>query len=224
MSLVPQGVIPHIVESDARGERSFDIYSYLLRNRIVYLGRRVLDESANLVVAQLLYLDQENPEKDISLHINSYGGSNYSGMAIYNTMQLVRPDVSTICVAMAASMANILLCAGAKGKRYALPNATMHMHQSGWGAQGQASDIAIASKHLLSLQANWRRILSRHTGQPYEKVVRDSDRDAWLSAEQAKEYGNIDAVIAIRFLQKVLRLRRRLASSNEGVSPGVRPR
>ena len=195
MPLVPQGVIPHIVESDARAERSFDIYSYLLRSRVVYLGREVSDESANLIVAQLLYLDREDPDKDISLYINSYGGSIYSGMAIYDTMQLVRPDVSTTCVGMAASMANILLCAGARGKRYALPNSTMHMHQAGWGAQGQASDIAIASKHLLSLHENGCRIISRHTGQPYEKVVKDSDRDNWLSAEQAREYGIIDEVI-----------------------------
>ncbi len=196
---LPQGIVPTVIETGARGEWAFDIYSLLLKERIIFLGTRIDRQIANLVVAQLLYLEREDPDRDVSLYINSWGGQNYAGMAIYDTMQLIRPDVSTICVGKAASMANILLCAGAKGKRYALPSATMHMHQSGLYSrsyQGQASDIAIASKQLLSLQESWRRIVSRHTGQPYEKIVEDSDRDNWLSAEQAKEYGIVDEVLA----------------------------
>ena len=169
MPYVPEGIIPYVVETDGRAERSFDIDSFLLRDRIVYLGSEVSDESANLIVAQLLYLEREDPDKDISLYINSSVGSIYSGLAIYDTMQLIKPDVSTVCVGMAASMANILLCAGAKGKRYALPNATMHMHQANWSTQGQASDIAIAVKHLMGLQEAGRRIISLHTGQGLRK-------------------------------------------------------
>ncbi len=189
-------IIPMVVESSSRGERAFDIYSLLLRERIVFLGSAITDPVANLVMAQLLYLEREDPEKDINLYINSPGGIISSGLAIYDTMQLIRSDVSTICVGMAASMATVLLSAGAKGKRYALPNATVHMHQPMGGAQGQAADIEIAAREILRLQDRIRTILAEHTGQPYEKIARDSDRDYYLNAEQAKEYGLVDEVLA----------------------------
>ena len=189
-------IIPMVVESSSRGERAFDIYSLLLRERIVFLGMAITDPVANLVMAQLLYLEREDPEKDINLYINSPGGIISSGLAIYDTMQLIRSNVSTICVGMAASMATVLLSAGAKGKRYALPNATVHMHQPMGGAQGQAADIEIAAREILRLQDRIRTILAEHTGQPYEKIARDSDRDYYLNAEQAKEYGLVDEVLA----------------------------
>jgi len=194
--LVPQGVIPMVIESGARGERAYDIYSLLLRERIVFLGTPITDQIANLIIAQLLYLEREDPEKEISLYINSPGGLVSAGLAIYDTMQLIRPPVSTICVGLAASMATVLLCAGAKGKRYALPNSTIHMHQPMGGAQGQAADIAIAAREILRLQDKIRQIISRHTGQPYERVARDTDRDFYLTAEQAVEYGLVDEVLA----------------------------
>ncbi len=185
-----------VVETGARGERAFDIYSLLLRERIVFLGTPISDHIANLIVAQLLYLEREDPDKDISVYINSPGGVVSSGLAIYDTMQLIKPDVSTICVGLAASMGTVLLCAGAKGKRFALPNSTIHMHQPMGGAQGQASDIEIAAREILRLQDSLRNIISRHTEQPYDKVATDTDRDYYLTADQAMEYGIVDEVLA----------------------------
>ena len=198
MSLIndPQNIIPMVIESGARGERSFDIYSLLLKERIIFLGTQINDQVANLIVAQLLYLDREDPDKDISLYINSPGGVITSGLAIYDTMQLIRADVSTICVGMAASMGTILLCAGAEGKRYALPSSTIHMHQPLGGAQGQASDIEIAAREILRIQEIIRGILSTHTGQPIDKIARDTDRDYYLTSDQAMDYGLIDQVLS----------------------------
>jgi ATP-dependent Clp protease protease subunit len=195
MNIQPAGVIPMVIESGARGERAFDIYSLLLKERIVMLGMPINDQVANVVIAQLLYLEREDPDKDISLYINCPGGIISAGLAIYDTMQLIRPDVSTICVGMAASMGTVLLCAGAKGKRYALPNATIHLHQAVGGAQGQAADIEIAAREIMRLQALLRNILIRHTGQTEEKVTHDTDRDFYLTPEQAVEYGLVDEVI-----------------------------
>ena len=192
----PQNIIPMVIESGARGERSFDIYSLLLKERIIFLGTQINDQVANLIVAQLLYLDREDPDKDISLYINSPGGVITSGLAIYDTMQLIRADVSTICVGMAASMGTILLCAGAEGKRYALPSSTIHMHQPLGGAQGQSSDIEIAAREILRIQEIIRGILSTHTGQPIDKIARDTDRDYYLTSEQAMDYGLIDQVLS----------------------------
>lgn len=191
-----KNVIPMVIESGARGERAFDIYSLLLKERIVFLGMPITDQVANLVIAQLLYLDREDPEKDISLYIHCPGGIISAGLAIYDTMQLLRPDISTICVGMAASMGTLLLCAGAKGKRYALPNSTIHMHQAVGGAQGQAADIEIAAREILRLQEVIRSILSKHTGQPLEKIARDTDRDFYLNALQAVEYGLVDELLS----------------------------
>jgi ATP-dependent Clp protease protease subunit len=185
-----------VIETGARGERAYDIYSLLLRERIVFLGFPISDQVANLIIAQLLYLERENPDKDISLYINSPGGVISSGLAIYDTMQLIRPDVSTICVGLAASMATVLLCAGAKGKRYALPNSTIHMHQPMGGAQGQATDIEIAAREILRMQDMIRQIISKHTDQAYDRVARDTDRDYYLNADQALEYGIIDEVLS----------------------------
>ena len=192
----PENIIPMVVETGARGERAFDIYSLLLRERIVFLGTPIGDQVANLIVAQLLYLEREDPDKDISLYINSPGGVISAGLAIYDTIQLIKPDVSTICVGLAASMGTVLLCAGAPGKRYALPNSTIHMHQPMGGAQGQAADIEIAAREILRMQDMIRQIISRHTGQPYDKVARDTDRDYYLNADQAMEYGIVDEVLA----------------------------
>ncbi len=194
---VPQSIIPMVIESGSRGERAFDIYSLLLRERIVFLGTPVSDQVANLIIAQLLFLEREDPDKDINLYINSPGGVISSGLAIYDTMNLIRCDVSTICVGMAASMATVLLCSGAKGKRYALPNATVHMHQPLGGAQGQAADIEIAAREILRLQDKIRQIISDHTLQPYEQVARDTDRDFYLTPDQAMEYGLIDEVLGV---------------------------
>ncbi len=191
----PEDLIPMVVETGARGERAFDIYSLLLRERIVFLGTPISDHIANLIVAQLLYLEREDPEKDISVYINSPGGVVSSGLAIYDTMQLIKPDVSTICVGLAASMGTVLLCAGAKGKRFALPNSTIHMHQPMGGAQGQASDIEIAAREILRLQDSLRNIISRHTEQPYDKIASDTDRDYYLTADQALHYGIVDEVL-----------------------------
>jgi ATP-dependent Clp protease protease subunit len=195
MNIQPASVIPMVIESGARGERAFDIYSLLLKERIVMLGMPINDQVANVVIAQLLYLEREDPDKDISLYINCPGGIISAGLAIYDTMQLIRPDVSTICVGMAASMGTVLLCAGAKGKRYALPNATIHLHQAVGGAQGQAADIEIAAREIMRLQALLRSILIRHTGQSEEKITHDTDRDFYLTPEQAVEYGLVDEVI-----------------------------
>jgi ATP-dependent Clp protease protease subunit len=184
-----------VIESGARGERAFDIYSLLLRERIVFLGMPINDQIANLIIAQLLYLEREDPDKDINLYINCPGGVISSGLAIYDTIQIIRPAVSTICVGMAASMGTILLAAGTKGKRYALPNATIHMHQAVGGAQGQAADIEIAAREIMRLQDIIRTILAKHTGQPVEKITHDTDRDFYLSPEQAVEYGLIDEIL-----------------------------
>jgi len=188
-------IIPMVIESGARGERAFDIYSLLLKERIIFLGTPISDQIANLVVAQLLYLEREDPDKDINIYINSPGGVINAGLAIYDAMQMVKPQVSTICVGLAASMATVLLSAGSKGKRYALPNSTIHMHQPVGGAQGQASDIEIAAREILRLQEKLRTILAKHTGQPVERIARDSDRDFYLSADQALEYGLIDEIL-----------------------------
>ena len=178
----PENVIPMVVESGPRGERAYDIYSMLLKERIVYLGTPINDQVANAIIAQLLFLDREDPERDVSLYINSPGGVIYAGLAIFDTMNLIRPDVSTICVGLAASMGTVLLTAGAKGKRFALPDSTIHMHQAMGGAQGQASDVEIAAREILRLQDKIRTILSDTTGQPYDKIAQDTDRDHYMSA------------------------------------------
>ena len=189
-----ESVIPTVVESDARTERSFDIFSLLLKERIVFLGTPIDDQVANLIVAQLLFLQREDPERDISLYIHSPGGVIPSGLAIYDTMELIAPDVSTIAVGQTASMATVLLSAGAAGKRYALPNATVHMHQALGGARGQARDIEIAAKEILRNNEIIRNIIASHTGQTKEKVTEDFDRDFYLDAEGAKEYGFVDEI------------------------------
>jgi ATP-dependent Clp protease protease subunit len=195
MESVPSGIIPMVIETGARGERAFDIYSLLLKERIVFLGMPITDQVANLIIAQLLYLEREDSDKDISLYINCPGGVISAGLGIYDTMQLIRPDVSTICVGLAASMGTILLAAGAKKKRYALPNATIHLHQAVGGAQGQAADIEIAAKEIMRLQEMIRNILAKHTGQPMEKIIHDTDRDFYLNPEQAVEYGIVDEIL-----------------------------
>jgi len=195
MNMDPMNVIPMVIEQSARGERYSDIYSLLLRERIVFLGTPINDQIANLIIAQLLFLDREDPDKDINLYIHSPGGVISAGLAIYDTMQLIRPDVSTICVGMAASMATVLLCSGAKGKRYALPNATIHMHQAMGGAQGQASDVAIQAREIMRLQDILRNIIAKHTGQPLDKISHDTDRDFYLNPPQAVEYGLIDEIL-----------------------------
>ncbi len=192
----PKNVIPMVVETGARGgERAFDIFSLLLRERIVMLNMPINDQVANVVISQLLYLDREDPDKDISLYIHSPGGVVTAGLAIYDTMQLIRPEVSTICLGMAASMATVLLTAGAKGKRYALPNATIHMHQVLGGVQGQVADMVIQAKEAMRLDEIIRGIFVKHTGQPMEKIQHDTDRDFYLNAKQAIEYGLIDHVL-----------------------------
>jgi len=195
MNVQPTNVIPMVIESGARGERAFDIYSLLLRERIIMLGLPINDQVANVIIAQLLFLEREDPDKDISLYIHSPGGIISSGLAIYDTMQLIRPDVSTICVGLAASMGTLLLCAGAKGKRYALPNSTIHMHQAFGGAQGQAADVEIAAREIMRMQELIRGILSKHTGKPIEKIAHDTDRDFYLNPEQAVEYGLVDEIL-----------------------------
>ncbi|WP_425446692.1 ATP-dependent Clp endopeptidase proteolytic subunit ClpP [Dethiothermospora halolimnae] len=191
-------LVPMVVEQTNRGERSYDIYSRLLKERIIFLGDQVNDATASLVVAQLLFLEAEDPDKDIQLYINSPGGSITAGMAIYDTMQYIKPDVSTICIGMAASMGAFLLTAGAKGKRYALPNAEVMIHQPLGGTQGQAEDIRIHAERIVKMRKKMNEILSDKTGQPYEKVEKDTDRDNFMSAEEAKEYGIIDEVITSR--------------------------
>jgi len=191
----PMNVIPMVVETSTRGERYSDIYSLLLRERIIFLGTPINDQIANLIIAQLLYLDREDPDKDINLYIHSPGGVISAGLAIYDTMQLIRPAVSTICVGMAASMATVLLCAGAKGKRFALPNATIHMHQAMGGAQGQAADIEIAAREIMRMQDLLRHIIANHTNQPLDKIIHDTDRDFYLNPQQAVEYNLIDEIL-----------------------------
>ncbi|WP_352431551.1 ATP-dependent Clp endopeptidase proteolytic subunit ClpP [Pyrinomonas sp.] len=191
-------LIPMVVEQTSRGERAFDIYSRLLKDNIIFLGTPIDDQIANLIVAQMLYLEAEDPEKDINLYINSPGGSITAGMAIYDTMQFIRPDVTTICVGQCASMAALLLAAGTKGKRFALPNSRILIHQPSGGAQGQATDIRIQAEEILRMRELTSRLLAKHTGQPYEVIERDVERDRIMSAMQAKEYGLIDEVIVHR--------------------------
>jgi ATP-dependent Clp protease, protease subunit len=192
------GMIPMVIEQSGRGERSYDIYSRLLRERVVFLVGPVNDQTANLVVAQLLFLESENPDKDISFYINSPGGSVSAGMAIYDTMNFIKPDVSTLCTGMAASMGAFLLSAGAKGKRFSLPNSKVMIHQPLGGMQGQATDIEIHANEILKTRATLNRILAERTGQPLERIERDTERDYFLSADEAKDYGLVDQVIAKR--------------------------
>ncbi len=189
-------LVPVVVEQTSRGERSYDIYSRLLKERIIFLGEEVNEVTASLVVAQMLFLEAEDPDKDIHLYINSPGGSVTAGMAIYDTMQFVKCDVSTICIGMAASMGAFLLAGGAKGKRFALPNAEIMIHQPLGGAQGQATEIEIAAKHILHTKEKLNRMLSENTGRPYEEVCKDTERDNWMTAVEAKEYGLVDEVIS----------------------------
>ncbi|TAN68222.1 MAG: ATP-dependent Clp endopeptidase proteolytic subunit ClpP [Methylobacter sp.] len=192
------GLVPIVIEQTARGERSFDIYSRLLKERVIFLVGQVEDYSANLIVAQLLFLESENPDKDIHLYINSPGGSVTAGMSIYDTMQFIKPDVSTMCIGQAASMGALLLTGGAKGKRYCLPHSRMMIHQPLGGYQGQASDIDIHAREILLIREKLNKILSEHTGQPIEKVQQDTDRDNFLSANDAVSYGLIDQVLSSR--------------------------
>ena len=190
--------VPIVVEQSGRGERSYDIYSRLLKDRIIFLGTAIDDTVANLVVAQLLFLESEDPDKDISIYINSPGGSVTAGLAIYDTMQYIKPDVSTICIGMAASMGAVLLTAGAEGKRIALPNSRIMIHQPMGGMQGQASDIEINAKEILKTRAKLNEILAKHTGQPLERIEADTDRDFYMSAEEAQQYGIVDKIIEKR--------------------------
>ncbi|MBQ3652845.1 MAG: ATP-dependent Clp endopeptidase proteolytic subunit ClpP [Synergistaceae bacterium] len=190
--------IPYVIEQTGRGERSYDIYSRLLKDRIIFLGSEIVDDVANSIVAQLLFLESEDPDKDINLYINSPGGSVTAGLAIYDTMQYIRPKVSTICVGLAASMGAILLAGGAKGKRLALPNAEIMIHQPLGGARGQASDIEIQAKNIIKTKERMNRILASHTGQDYETVARDTDRDNYMTADEALKYGLIDKIIESR--------------------------
>ncbi|MFM9154862.1 MAG: ATP-dependent Clp endopeptidase proteolytic subunit ClpP [Polynucleobacter victoriensis] len=192
------GLVPMVVETSGRGERAYDIYSRLLKERVVFLVGEVNDQTANLVIAQLLFLESENPEKDISLYINSPGGSVSAGLAIYDTMQFIKPDVSTLCMGMAASMGAFLLAAGTKGKRFSLPNSRVMIHQPLGVARGQASDIEIQAREILYLRERLNKVLSDRTGQTIETIAKDTDRDNFMSAEQAKEYGLIDQVIEKR--------------------------
>ncbi len=189
-------LIPYVVEQTSKGERSYDIYSRLLKDRIIFLGEEVNDTSASIVVAQLLFLEAEDPEKDIHLYINSPGGVITAGMAIYDTMNYIKCDVSTVCIGMAASMGSFLLAGGAKGKRFALPNAEIMIHQPAGGTQGQATEIDIAAKHILKTREKLNHILAEKTGKDYETICADTERDNWMSAEEAKDYGLIDMVIA----------------------------
>ena len=191
-------LVPYVIEQTSRGERSYDIYSRLLKERIIFLGEEVNDVRAGLVVSQLLFLESEDPDKDINLYINSPGGSVTAGMAIYDTMQYVKCDVSTMCMGMAASMGAFLLSGGTKGKRLALPNAEIMIHQPSGGAQGQATEIEIAAEHILRTKKKLNTILSENTGQPYETIVKDTERDNWLTAQEALEYGLIDKVMENR--------------------------
>ena len=192
------GLVPMVVETSGRGERAYDIYSRLLKERVVFLVGEVNDQTANLVIAQLLFLESENPEKDISLYINSPGGSVSAGLAIYDTIQFIKPDVSTLCMGMAASMGAFLLAAGTKGKRFSLPNSRVMIHQPLGGARGQASDIEIQAREILYLRERLNKVLSDRTGQTIETIAKDTDRDNFMSADQAKEYGLIDQVIEKR--------------------------
>jgi ATP-dependent Clp protease protease subunit len=196
---LPSSLVPMVIETTGRGERAYDIYSLLLKERIIMLGTPINDQIANLTVAQLLYLAREDPNKPIRMYINSPGGQVYAGMAIYDTMQQVECPVSTVAVGFTASFGTVLLTAGTKGMRYALPHATIHMHQPLGGAQGQASDIAIQAQEILRLRTTLNQILSNHTGQPVEKIEEDTDRDVYMSAEEAKNYGLVDEVLSDPF-------------------------
>ena len=192
------GMVPMVIEQSGRGERAYDIYSRLLRERVIFLVGPVNDQTANVVVAQLLFLESENPDKDISFYINSPGGSVSAGMSIFDTMQFIKPDVSTLCMGIAASMGAFLLAAGAKGKRFALPNSRVMIHQPSGGAQGQATDIEIQAREILKLRESLNKTLAERTGQTLEKISADSERDYFMSADEAKEYGLIDQVISKR--------------------------
>ncbi len=194
-------LVPMVIEQTNRGERSFDIYSRLLKDRIIILGTPIDEAVANLVVAQLIHLESEDPDKDINVYINSPGGMVYAGLAIYDTMQYIKPDVSTICVGMAMSMSAILLCAGAQGKRFALPNAKIMIHQGSAGFQGTPTDIEIQAREVLDLTKRMAEIIAQHTGQPFDKVKQDIDRDRFMTSEEAKEYGIVDEVISTRKLR-----------------------
>lgn len=196
-SMNPLNLIPMVIESTGRGERAYDIFSLLLRNRIVFLGTPINDQISNLIVAQLLYLNQEDREAPINMYINSPGGQVYAGLAIYDTMQMISNPISTVAVGVTASFGTVLLAAGAKGQRYALPNATIHMHQPHGGAQGQATDIEIQAREVLRLRSNLNEILSLHTGQPLEVIERDTDRDFWMNAQDAVDYGIVDKVLEV---------------------------
>lgn len=196
MAGTPHAVVPMVIETTPRGERAYDIYSLLVKERIVFLGTPIVDEIANTIIAQLLYLEREDPERDVQIYLHSPGGVISAGLAIYDTMNLVRPDVSTIAIGGTASMATVLLAAGAAGKRYALPNATVHMHQATGGVTGQASDIEIAAREILRNNELIQQILVEHTGQTLERIVADTDRDFFMSAEEAKEYGVIDEILS----------------------------
>lgn len=199
MNFRPQAnLVPMVVEQTARGERAFDIYSRLLKERVIFLVGAIDDHMANLIVAQLLFLESENPDKDISLYINSPGGVITSGLAIFDTMRFIKPDVSTLCIGQACSMGSFLLSAGAKGKRFALPHARVMIHQPSGGAQGQATDIEIQAREILKMREQLNKLYAEHTGQPLEKIERDMERDNFMSADAAREYGLIDSVIASR--------------------------
>ena len=190
--------IPYVIEQTGRGERSYDIYSRLLKDRIIFLGSEIVDDVANSIVAQMLFLESEDPDKDINIYINSPGGSVTAGLAIYDTMQYIKPQVSTICVGLAASMAAILLAGGAKGKRLALPNADVMIHQPLGGARGQACDIEIQAKNIIKTKERMNRILASHTGQDYDTIARDTDRDNYMTADEALAYGLVDKIIEAR--------------------------
>ncbi|WP_322823215.1 ATP-dependent Clp protease proteolytic subunit [Chloroflexus sp.] len=202
LSQRPELLIPMVVESTSRGERAFDIYSRLLKERIVILGTPIDDQIANLIVAQLLFLESEDPDRDIWLYINSPGGSVTAGLGIYDTMHHIRPDVATVCVGMAGSMATPILAGGAKGKRYSLPHSTIHMHPAGGGARGYAPDVEIMARELLRLQQLVRELLAKDTGQPIERIAKDFDRDLFMTPEQAKEYGIIDEILTREEVKK----------------------
>ena len=194
--LKPENIVPMVVETSARGERAYDIYSLLLKERIVFLGTGIDDQVANSIVAQLLFLDREDPDRDISMYVHSPGGMVYAGLAIYDTMNLIRADVSTIAVGVTASMGTVLLAAGTKGKRFALPNATVHMHQALGGGSGQASDVQIQAQELMRNNQKIREILAKATDQPMDRIEQDTDRDFYMSAQEAQEYGLIDEVLS----------------------------
>jgi ATP-dependent Clp protease, protease subunit len=197
-------LIPIVIEQSSRGERAFDIYSRLLRDRIIFLGTAISDEIANLIIAQMLFLESEDPDKDIHFYINSPGGLVTGGLAIYDTMQYIKPDVSTLCMGQAASMAAVLLAAGVKGKRYALPHVRIMLHQPMGGFQGQATDVEIQAREILRLREELNRILTEHTGKPVEQIQQDTDRDFYMSGHQAKEYGMVDEVITNRAFARIV--------------------